>query len=96
MKDENEEKDRPMTLISLRLPRDTIADLKRVAPLVGQAGYQPLIRAYIAEGLRQDMERLQDEIELTNLLDSLRRHGVAEGVLSAALAEAGLPTGLAA
>lgn len=90
------EKDRPMTLISLRLPRDTIADLKRVAPLVGQAGYQPLIRAYIAEGLRQDMERFQDEIGLAKLLDSLRQHGVDEGVLTAALAEAGMANGSAA
>ncbi len=38
--------DRPMTTISLRMPEDVIEDLKRVAPLLGFSGYQPLIRAY--------------------------------------------------
>jgi predicted DNA binding CopG/RHH family protein len=49
-------KDRPMKTISMRLPEDVIEDLKRVAPLRGVSGYQPLIRAYIGQGLRADLE----------------------------------------
>ena len=52
-------KDRPMDIISLRIPHDVIEDLKRVAPLLGFSGYQPLIRAYIGQGLRIDLERLE-------------------------------------
>jgi len=79
-------KDRPMTSISLRVPDDVIEDLKRVAPTLGFSGYQPLIRAYIGQGLRQDLARLEnDQVRL--ILDSLRRHGVAERTIEAALAE---------
>ena len=40
-------KDRPMTTISIRLPKDLIDDLKDIAPSLGFSGYQPLIRAYM-------------------------------------------------
>lgn len=51
-------KDRPMTMISLRIPEDVLEDLKLVAPWLGFSGYQPLIRAYIGQGLRADLARL--------------------------------------
>ncbi len=50
-------KDRPKTVISLKLPDDVIADLQRIAPLLGFSNYQALIRAYIGKGLRADLER---------------------------------------
>ncbi|AUB35755.1 hypothetical protein COO91_01646 [Nostoc flagelliforme CCNUN1] len=46
------DKNRPMTTITIRIPEDVIEDLKRVAPLLGFSGYQPLVRAYIGQGLR--------------------------------------------
>lgn len=51
-------KNRPMSTISLRMPEDVIEDLKRLAPLLGFSGYQPLIRAYVGQGLRVDLERM--------------------------------------
>ena len=42
-----------MSTISIRMPEDVVEDLKRVAPVLGFMGYQPLIRAYIGQGLRQ-------------------------------------------
>ena len=48
------EKHGPMTPISLRLPEDLIENLKEMAPVKGFGGYQPLIRAYISQGLRAD------------------------------------------
>jgi len=79
--------DRPMTTISLRMPEDVIAQLKHVAPLVGFSGYQPLIRAYIGQGLRQDLERLEQNPGLDRFVESLRRLGVAEEIISSAFAE---------
>lgn len=79
--------DRPMTTISMRIPADVIEDLKRLAPLLGFSGYQPLIRAYIGQGLRVDSERLEGSPDIPSLLKNLRRRGVAADVISSALAE---------
>jgi hypothetical protein len=32
----------PMTSVTIRMPEDVVADLKKVAPLLGFSGYQPL------------------------------------------------------
>ena len=79
--------DRPMVTISMRIPEDVVEDLKRVAPLLGFSGYQPLIRAYIGQGLRQDLERLERNPGLERLVESLRRHGVDEQIINSAIAE---------
>jgi hypothetical protein len=80
-------KDRPMTSISLRFPEDVIGDLKRVAPLLGFSGYQPLIRAYVGQGLRADLERLEKTVDLEDFIASLSRHGVGKDVIASAMAE---------
>ncbi len=54
-------KDRPMTTISIRVPEDVIEDLKLVAPTLGFSGYQPLMRAYIGQGLRKGLARLEHD-----------------------------------
>lgn len=41
-----------MTSVTIRMPEGVVKDLKKVAPLLGFSGYQPLIRAYIGQGLR--------------------------------------------
>ncbi len=82
-------KDRPMTTISMRIPEDVVEDLKRVAPLLGFSGYQPLIRAYVGQALRVDLERLEGSVKLAEFVDSLRRHGVDEAAITGAMAETG-------
>ena len=83
-------KDRAMTSITIRMPEDIIEDLKRIAPHRGFTGYQPLIRAYVGQGLRTDLAELEKKPEVTKLLASLRKQGVKEASLEKALAEAGL------
>ena len=80
------DKQRPMTTISMRFPVDVLDDLKRVAPLRGFSGYQPLIRAYVGQGLRTDLAQLEQD-PVTALVEILKRHGVSEEVLQEALAE---------
>lgn len=80
------DRNRPMTTISIRFPVDVIADLKRVAPLRGFSGYQPLVRAYVGQGLRMDLERLENDT-VAALVQSLKRHGVSEEAINEALAE---------
>ena len=77
---------RPMTSITIRMPEDVVEDLKRVAPLLGFSGYQPLIRAYIGQGLRVDIERFQSDT-VTTLIASLKRQGVSDEVINEALSE---------
>jgi len=81
------DRNRPMTSITLRMPDDIVDDLKRIAPLLGFSGYQPLIRAYVGQCLRKDLEHL-DSDKVSALVSSLKRHGVSEEVIEEALAEA--------
>jgi uncharacterized protein (DUF4415 family) len=81
-------KDRPMKMVSIRIPEDVVDDLKRIAPLFGFSGYQALIKAYIGQGLRVDLERLEGGFEISALVESLRKNGVKDEIISSALAEA--------
>ncbi len=56
---------------------------------IGFSGYQPLIRTYIGEGLRNDLERLQQS-PAQLLVDSLRRHGLSHDAISEIVTEAQL------
>jgi hypothetical protein len=80
-------KDRPMTSITIRMPEDVVKELKRIAPPLGFSGYQPLIRAYIGQGLRRDLEKVQGRPKLEDFVKNLRRHGVKEDVIISAIAE---------
>ncbi len=80
------DKNRPMTSVTIRIPEDVVEDLKRIAPLLGFSGYQPLIRAYVGQGLRTDLERFESET-VTALIASLKRRGVSEEVIDQALSE---------
>lgn len=75
-----------MTSISLRLPEDVLEDLKAVAPTLGFSGYQPLIKAYIGQGLRKDLARLEND-QMKLVVESLRRHGVDEKLIAEAMAD---------
>ncbi len=77
-------RDRPMTTISMRIPEDVVDDLKEIAKKLDFSGYQPLIRAYIGQGLRRDLARL-DRPELAGIEESMRRHGVREETIAAIL-----------
>jgi len=64
--------------------------LKRVAPHRGFSGYQPLIRAYVGQGLREDLVLLEAKPEIVKLIKSLRKQGVEEAALETAMREAGV------
>ncbi len=79
-------KDRPSTTITMRIPADVVESLKALAPLRGFTGYQTLLKSYISEGLRHD-EAQFDHATIQKLTEALKRRGVTEKVLKAALAE---------
>ncbi len=80
---------RPMTSVTIRIPKDVIEDLKSIAPQLGFSGYQPLIRAYIGQGLRQDMAKLEGLLNVEKFINSLRKHGVDKATIDEAISEAG-------
>jgi len=69
-----------------------IEDLKELRE-AGVLWYQPLIRAYIGQGLRTDLTCLERP-ETGRFGKSLRRHGVKSDVISAVLGEAARRSGL--
>ena len=80
------QKDRPSITITMRIPADVVESLKALAPMRGLAGYQTLLKSYISDGLRRD-EAQFDQYTAQKLAEALRRRGVAEGLLKAALEE---------
>jgi len=82
-------KERVMTSVTIRMPMDAVSDLQEIAPTLGFPEYEGLIKAYISAGLRKDLERLEGS-NLQALTESLRKRGVADEAISAALEEAGL------
>jgi predicted DNA binding CopG/RHH family protein len=80
------DRSRPMTTVTIRIPEDVIEDLKKVAPLLGFSGYQPLVRAYIGQGLRADLERLDGDT-VSMFIESLKRLGVSDEIIREALSE---------
>ena len=80
-------KNRTMVPVSIRMPEDVIEDLKRIAPQLGFSGYQPLIRAYIGQGLRQDLVRLENSPGLELFVESLQNHGVDAKTIKQAMAD---------
>ncbi len=80
------DRNRPMTTVTIRIPEDVIEDLKRVAPLLGFSGYQPLARAYVGQGLRADLERLEGDT-VSALVASLKRRGVSDEIIHESLSE---------
>ena len=80
-------RNRPMTSVTIRMPEDIVEDLKRIAPVLGYSGYQPLIRAYVGQALRKDLERLEDDT-VSAFVSGLKRRGVSNEIIKAALSEA--------
>ncbi len=78
--------DRPMVSVTLRMPDDVLEDLKRIAPMLGFSGYQPLMRTYIGQGLRADLERL-DNTPIAKFVEALRHNGVPDETIQRAINE---------
>lgn len=79
-------RDRPMVSVTLRMPEDVVDDLKKIAPRLGFSGYQPLIRSYIGQGLRDDLERLESS-SVSRFVEALRHQGVSEEAIQKAIKE---------
>ncbi len=74
----------PMSLISMRLPEHMIDELREIAAARGFSGYQGLIRYYISQGARKDIEEM-DAPNLENVARALKEHGVPKKVIDEAL-----------
>ena len=80
-------KDREMTVITVRMPVDVVESLKAIAPLKGMSGYQALLKAYVGEGLRRD-EAAHVFGPAARLAEALRKRGVPAELIEAAAQEA--------
>jgi hypothetical protein len=80
------DKNREMTSITLRIPIDVVNTLKKIVPILGFSAYQALLKAYVGQGLRKDLEKLDNDT-VTALLSSLEKHGVSDRIINDALAD---------
>ncbi len=80
-----------MTSVTIRMPEDVVDELKGLAPLLGFSGYQPLVRAYVGQGLRKDLKRLEGD-RVAAVVEGLRQRGVSDTVIEEVLAEVGEST----
>jgi hypothetical protein len=75
---------RPMVSITLRMPADVVADLKQIAPAKGMTGYQALIRAYVGQSLREDLEKF-DDAPIQRFITKLQAKGVSKKLIADAM-----------
>lgn len=80
------EPERPAREVVLKIPEDVFDDLIKIAAKLGFSNSEALMRAYIGQGLRVDLERF-DNNEISNLVESLRRHGVTDEIIASALSD---------
>ena len=66
-------RERPSKMISVRIPLDTLEQLKQVAT-ARDLGYQSLLKLYIGEGLRNDLSALKNQMLLSQTENVLRQH----------------------
>ncbi|MSQ50990.1 MAG: hypothetical protein EXR28_03780 [Betaproteobacteria bacterium] len=76
-------KDAPMTMISIRLPARMLDELREIAAAKGFTGYQGLIRYYVSQGMRVDLEDL-DKPKIDAIARALRKSGVSVSVIEKA------------
>lgn len=75
-----------MREVVLNIPEDVLEDLSRLAKKLGFSSSEALMRAYIGQGLRVDLERFENK-EVSNLVESLRKHGVNDEIIASALSD---------
>jgi hypothetical protein len=75
-----------MISITLRMPEDVVDSLKNLAPRMGHAGYQSLIKAYVGEGLRRDEAEYLFSPE-QRLAEALKARGVDAKLVEEAVRE---------
>lgn len=80
------QKERPTREVILNIPEDVLEDLSKIASKLGFSNSEALMRAYIGQGLRLDLERFESK-EMSNLVESLRRHGVKDEIIASALSD---------
>ncbi len=66
-------KERPSKMVSIRIPLDTLAQLKTVAE-AKDLGYQSLLKLYIGEGLRKDLSTMKARSLMNKTENLLRKH----------------------
>jgi DNA replication initiation complex subunit (GINS family) len=80
------QKERPMREVVLNIPEDVYEDLSKIAAKLDFSNSEALMRAYIGQGLRVDLERFESK-EISNLVESLRRHGIKDEIIASALSD---------
>lgn len=77
---------RPAELVSISIPKDTLASLEKIA-LRRDMSVEALLKFYIGQGLRDDLAKLYSDRLLDSTAQVLARHLDSEEEISAILQE---------
>ena len=80
---------RPLKMISLRMPADVLENLKQVAKVKGVSGYQALIKFYVGQGLRKDLAEIRREDAANKARGILEKHNVDPKVIAEVIESVG-------
>jgi hypothetical protein len=64
---------RPSKMVSIRVPKDTLEQLKLIATQK-ELGYQSLLKLYIGEGLRRDLAETSRDHLIAKTVAVLKKH----------------------
>jgi len=64
---------RPSKMVSIRVPEDTLEQLKLIAAQK-ELGYQSLLKLYIGEGLRRDQTEISRDQLVNKTVAVLKKH----------------------
>jgi hypothetical protein len=64
---------RPSKMVSIRVPKDALEQLKLIAAQK-ELGYQSLLKLYIGEGLRRDLAEMSQASFIAKTVNVLRKH----------------------
>lgn len=64
---------RPSKMVSIRVPKDTLEQLKVIATQK-ELGYQSLLKLYIGEGLRRDLAEVNRDHLIAKTVAVLKKH----------------------
>jgi len=64
---------RPSKMVSIRVPKDTLENLKLIATQK-ELGYQSLLKLYIGEGLRRDLAESSRDRIIAKTVAIVRKH----------------------
>ena len=79
-------KDRPTTIISLKMPVDVMEDLEKVAKAKDMSSTEALIKFYVGQGLRKELAELRRKQSAEQAKQILGKYNIDQRIIEEVIA----------